>query len=178
LPLTRLDELPKTMKGADMSNQRTVIALPAEQTISFSREFEAPAARVFEAHTDPGLLAEWTGPVGTTVTMRVFDARTGGCWSYIVKGLDREWPFHGSFHEVTPPSRIVQTWEFDDEPGHPTLEVFTFVDLSEGRSRIDGLTVFLSIEDRDANMLGGFDSGRDEDFERLDQLLAGTTVAG
>ncbi len=72
----------------------------------------------------------------------------------------------------------MQTWEFEDEPGHPTLEVFTFVDLSEGRSRIDGLTVFLSIEDRDASMLGGFDSGRDEDFERLDQLLAGTTVAG
>ena len=161
-----------------MSNQRTVIALPAEQTISFSRKFEAPAARVFEAHTDPGLLARWTGPVGTTVTLREFDPRTGGSWSYIVKGLGREWPFHGSFHEVTPPSRIVQTWESDEEPGHPTLEVFTFVDLSEGRSRIDGLTLFLSVEDRDANMLGGFDSGRGADFERLDQLLSEATVAG
>lgn len=50
--------------------------------------------------------------------------------------------------------------------------MFTFIDLPDGRSRLDGLTVFLSVEDRGANMLGGFDGGRDEDFERLDQLLA------
>ena len=72
----------------------------------------------------------------------------------------------------------MQTWEFDAEPEHPTLEVFTFVDLPQGRSRIDGLTLFLSVEDRDANMAGGFDSGRGADFERLDQLLSEATVAG
>ena len=155
-----------------MTTRRTVTAEPGTQSIAFSREFEASAARVFEAHTDADLVAQWTGPPGTTVTMREFDARTGGSWSYIVVGRERQWAFHGSFHEVAAPSRIVQTWEFDDEPGHPTIEVFTFVDLPEGRSRIDGLTVFLSVEDRDANMLGGFDSGRDDDFERLDELLA------
>ena len=155
-----------------MTTRRSVTAEPGTQSIAFSREFEASAARVFEAHTDADLVAQWTGPPGTTVTMREFDARTGGSWSYIVVGRERQWAFHGSFHEVSAPSRIVQTWEFDDEPGHPTIEVFTFVDLPEGRSRIDGLTVFLSVEDRDANMLGGFDSGRDDDFERLDELLA------
>jgi uncharacterized protein YndB with AHSA1/START domain len=159
-----------------MTNQRTVTAEPGDQSISFSREFEAPAQRVFEAHVVPDLVAQWTGPRGTHVTIREFDARTGGCWSYVVVGSDREWAFHGSFHEVTAPSRIVQTWEYDDEPGHPTLEVFTFVDLPEGRSRIDGLTVFLSVEDRDANLEGGFDSGRNDDFERLDRLLAQVPV--
>jgi uncharacterized protein YndB with AHSA1/START domain len=74
---------------------------------------------------------------------------------------------------LTAPSRLVQTWEYEGDPGRPTLETFTFVDLPEGRSRIDGLTVFLSVEDRDANLDGGFDSGRDVDFERLDLLLAG-----
>lgn len=155
-----------------MTITRRVTATPGAQSIEFSREFEAPATRVFGAHTDPDLLAQWTGPPGTTVTIREFDPRTGGCWSYVVVGNERQWPFHGSFHEVTAPGRIVQTWEFDDEPGHPTLEVFTFVDLPRGRSRIDGLTVFLSVEDRDANMLGGFDGGRDDDFARLDELLA------
>lgn len=155
-----------------MMTKRTVTAEPGTQSIAFSREFEASAARVFEAHTDADLVAQWTGPPGTTVTMREFDARTGGSWSYVVVGRERQWAFHGSFHEVAAPSRIVQTWEFDDEPGHPTIEVFTFVDLPAGRSRINGLTVFLSVEDRDANLLGGFDSGRDDDFERLDELLA------
>jgi uncharacterized protein YndB with AHSA1/START domain len=159
-----------------MTNQRTVIAAPGTQSIAFSREFEAPAGRIYTAHVDADLVAQWTGPNGTRFTMREFDARTGGSWSYVIAGPDREWAFHGSFHEVTEPNRIVQTWEYDNEPGHPTIEVFTFVDLPQGRSRIDGLTVFLSVEDRDANLLGGFDSGRDDDFERLDQLLAQAPV--
>jgi uncharacterized protein YndB with AHSA1/START domain len=158
-----------------MTNQRTVTASPGGQSLQFSREFEAPAARVFEAHTDPDLLARWTGPVGTTLTMRAFDPRTGGSWSYVIRAGADEWAFHGSFHEVTPPSRLVQTFEFDNEPGHPTLEILEFVDLPGGRSRIDGQSIFVSADERDA-MLGGMDSGMDENFARLDELLAGVAV--
>lgn len=159
-----------------MTNQRTVTAEPGTQSIAFSREFEAPAARVFEAHIEADLVSQWIGPHGTQLTMRHFDARTGGSWSYVVVGKGGEWAFHGSFHEVTAPSRIVQTFEFDNEPGSPSLEVFDFVDLPDGRSRIDGLSVFVSVADRDM-ILGDLDTGRDEDFERLDALLAGTPVA-
>ena len=77
--------------------------------------------------------------------------------------------FYGSFHEVTAPRRIVQTFEYEGLPGHPSFEAFTFVDIGNGRSRIDGLSVFQSAEDRDA--LLDVDSGRDEDYERLDELL-------
>ena len=153
-----------------MTNKREVTAKAGEQTIAFTREFEAPAARVFEAHTDAELLAQWTGPQGTELQMREFDARTGGCWSYVIKAGDGAWPFHGSFHEVTAPSRIVQTWEYDDDPGNFTIEVLTFTDLPDGRSRIEGLSLFPSLEARDA-MLGGMDAGMDENFERLDALL-------
>ncbi len=142
-----------------MTSKRTVVASPASQTISWTREFDAPAARVFEAHTDADTLPLWTGPAGTTLHMREFDARTGGCWSYVIRaGSGDEWAFHGSFHEITAPSRLVQTFEFEDLPG--------------GRSRLSGLSVFLSVADRDA-MLGDMDSGMDENFERLDALLAG-----
>jgi uncharacterized protein YndB with AHSA1/START domain len=153
-----------------MTNKREVTAKANEQTIAFTREFEAPAARVFEAHTDAELLAQWTGPQGTTLTMREFDARTGGCWSYVITAGDGTWAFHGSFHEVTAPSRIVQTWEYDEDPGNFTIEVLTFTDLADGRSLLEGLSLFPSLEARDA-MLGGMDSGMDENFDRLDALL-------
>lgn len=155
-----------------MTQQRTVTAHAGQQSLSFSREFEAPATLVFGAHTDATLVAQWTGPRGTRLTMREFDARTGGSWSYVISGAGdgEEWGFHGSFHEVTAASRIVATFEFEGEPGHPTLEVLTFTDIGDGRSRIDGLSVFLSVEDRDA-MLSSMDSGMDENFERLDELL-------
>jgi uncharacterized protein YndB with AHSA1/START domain len=154
-----------------MTNKRTVVAVPGAQTLDYSREFEAPAARVFRAHVDPELLAKWTGPAGTTLRMREFDPRTGGSWSYVIAGGGGEWAFHGSFHEVTAPSRIVQTFEFEGEPGHPNMEVMTFVDLPGGRSRIDGQSIFLTVEERDG-MLGGMDSGMDENFEKLDGLIA------
>ena len=155
-----------------MTNVRTVTVTAGELTIGFTREFEAPAARVFAAHVDPDLIPRWIGPRGTEVQMRGWDARTGGSWSYVVVGLGGQWPFHGSFHEVTAPNRIVQTFEYDDQPGKPNLDVLTFVDLPDGRSRIDGLSVFLSVEDRD--LMLEVDAGRDEDFDRLEELLAGT----
>ncbi len=159
-----------------MTNKRIVTAAPGAQSFTFTREFEASAARVFGAHTDPDLFVQWTGPRGTEVRMREWDARTGGSWSYVVggtseRGVGGEWAFHGSFHEVTAPSRIVQTFEFEGEPGHPTMEVLEFVDLPDGRSRIDGLSLFLAVEERD-EMLGGIDSGMDENFDRLEELLA------
>ena len=156
-----------------MGNPRTVQAPAGQPTISFTREFEAGAARVFAAHTDPDLVARWTGPRGTTCRIRSFDASTGGSWSYVVSAGDgRSWGFHGSFHEVTAPSRLVWTFEFEDEPGRPNLEVLTFTDLGKGRSRLDGLAVFLTVADRD-EMMRGIEPARDEDFERLDELLAG-----
>ena len=157
-----------------MTNTRTVVAAPGSHTIAWTREFEAPARRVCEAHTDPGLLPQWTGPVGTTLVMRAFDPRTGGQWSYVVRANDgREWAFHGSFHEVTHPTRLVQTFEYEGEPGHPSLEVMEFADLEAGRSRLTGTSVYISVEDRDA-MLSDFDSGLDENFDRLEALFAAT----
>jgi uncharacterized protein YndB with AHSA1/START domain len=159
-----------------VTNKRTVTAQAGQQTIEWSREFEAPAAAVFEAHTAAELVARWTGPRGTEVRMRHFDARTGGSWSYVVAGKGGEWAFHGSFHEVTAPGRLVQTFEFEGEPGHPNLEVLTFTDLDDGRSRLDGQSVFVTVEDRDL-MLSDMDSGLDENFERLDEIFAAGVVA-
>ena len=89
-------------------------------------------------------------------------------------GRDARWPFHGSFHEVTAPRRIVQTFEYEDEPGHPSLDVLEFADLPGGRSRIEGVTAYLSVADRDDQ--ADLDSGLDEDFDRLEELLAGAPV--
>lgn len=155
-----------------MANQRTVTAPPGGQSIAFSRELEATAERVFAAHTDVATLARWTGPRGTTLEVRAFHARTGGLWSYVVRGTDGVgWAFFGSFHEVTAPRRLVQTFEFEGDPGHPTFETLTFTDLPGGRCRVDGLSLFGTVAERDA-MLTGMDSGMDENYDRLEELLA------
>ncbi len=87
-----------------MTNQRTVTASPGEQNIAFSREFDAPAKLVFEAHTDAALLGQWTGPRGTQMTMREFNARTGGSWSYDISGDAGEWGDHDGRRDCYVPS--------------------------------------------------------------------------
>ena len=49
--------------------------------------------------------------------------------------------------------------------------MLTFTDLGGGRSRLDGLATFLTVEHRD-EMLKDMEPARDEDFERLDDVLA------
>lgn len=66
---------------------RTTHARAGEQSLTFSREFNAPATLVFDAHTDPDLFVHWMGPGGTHVQIRAFDARTGGEFDYVVVGM-------------------------------------------------------------------------------------------
>jgi hypothetical protein len=70
---------------------------------------------------------------------------------------------------VTPSRRIVQTFEYEDNPEQPNLDILTFADLPNGRSRLDGQSIYPSIAARDAML--DVDSGLDEDYERLDALL-------
>ena len=43
--------------------------------------------------------------------------------------------FEGRFAEVSPPDRIVQTFEWDGMPGHVMLDDLTLEDLGDGRTR-------------------------------------------
>ncbi len=151
----------------------TIHARASELSLSFSREFEAPAALVFRAHTEQSLFAQWMGPRGTACQVDRFDAVTGGAFRYTIGAGSASFTFFGSYHEVTSATRIVHTWEFEDEPGRPTLETLTFVDLENGRCRLEGLSVYTSAQQCEEML--AFDlsgEGMDENFARLDELIA------
>lgn len=142
-----------------------------EQSIRHRREFDAPAAAVQRAHTDPGLFTRWMGPHGTTVRLDRFDATSGGAFRYTVVGGDGAgWTFRGSYHQVED-GLIVHTWEFEAEPG-ATLETLRFSDLPDGRSRLEVVSTYTSRQACDDMLASGLDAGMDEDFERLDAVLA------
>jgi uncharacterized protein YndB with AHSA1/START domain len=151
----------------------SVTAPDNQQIITFSREFAAPAAQVFAAHTRGALIARWTGPQGSTVDVEQFAARAGGKWRYTISDATKPGDtdddrFHGVFHEVTPNQRIVQTVEFD---GHVWLQIRTFTDLEDGRCRVDGISIFPSVPERD-HMLHRIDQQIQAAYQRLDALLA------
>ena len=159
---------------SETTNQTTIEAVKDLPVIRITREFDAPAERVFRAHTDRDLFAQWIGPRSIDTQITEWEATTGGRWAYrntrAEDGLDTG--FFGSFHEVRPNERIVQTFTWEGAPDGVSLETMTFEDLPGGRCRIVGTSVVESLELRDMILSSGMEVGVNEGYEKLDEILA------
>lgn len=156
------------------TKRANIVAEPGKQELIITREFDAPRVLVFKAFTDPDLYVQWLGPRGLTTKLETFEPRNGGSWRYIQTDKDgNTFAFHGVNHEVLPPERIIDTFEFEGLPetGHVLLEVARFEELPGDRTRLTSQSVFLSVEDRDGMMQSGMEQGINESYERLDELL-------
>lgn len=80
---------------------------------TLEQTYAAPAERVYAYFTDPGLLVSWFCPNPDLPTTAELDVQPGGGWR-VEMG---DWVVGGSYVEVEPPSRLVFTfdWEDDDE---------------------------------------------------------------
>jgi len=148
-----------------------IIAEPGTLQIEIVREFDAPRELVFRAHTEPDLLVQWLGPRGLTMHVDHFEARHGGTWRYTHRDADgTEYGFHGVFHGTPSVDGIVQTFEFEGAPGHVSLETLTLEEI-DGRTRLHALSIFQSVNARDAMVESGMETGVTEGYERLDELI-------
>ena len=159
-----------------MSNQQqataATVTTPTDREIHIERIFDAPRDRVFAVYTDPGLIPEWWGPHGTTTAVDQMDVKPGGSWRYVIRNSDgSETGFRGTYREVTPPERIVQTFEWEGMPGHVSVDTATFEDLGE-RTKVVTTSIFHTTEERDGMLGSGMEGGMNETYARLDELLA------
>lgn len=136
------------------------------------RIYDAPRALVFKAYTDPALIPQWWGPRMYATIVDKLDARPGGLWRFLNRDKDgTEYAFHGVYHEVAAPERIVATFEFEGVPGHVSLETLT-LEESGGRTMLTNTSVFQSVTDRDGMLQHGMEEGAVETMDRLGELLA------
>lgn len=151
----------------------TIEADPALPTVKIVREFAAPRERVFRAHVEPELVAQWLGPRNISMDIDSWEASTGGRYRYHARRDDEVIAsFYGSFHEVRPDDRIVWTFTWEGMPDGVSLETITFTDLGDGRTRVTSLTVVDTFEVREAILASGMEVGVGEGYEKLDELLA------
>jgi uncharacterized protein YndB with AHSA1/START domain len=157
----------------DQQQGKLTVTTPSDREIHTERVFDAPRDRVFAAYTDPELISEWWGPRGTTTIVAEMDVRTGGRWRFVSRDSDgNEFAFRGAYREVTPPERIVQTFEFEPMAGHVSVDTATFEDLGDGRTRIKTVSIFHTTEERDGMLESGMEKGMGETYDRLEELLA------
>jgi uncharacterized protein YndB with AHSA1/START domain len=155
------------------THETSIVADPDLPTIRMTREFDAPPEKVFRAFTDQELFARWVGPRSIGTRIDRWDASTGGHYRYAaIRDGEEIATFYGSFHEVRPNERIVQTFTWEGEPDGVSLETMSFVDLGNDRTRIESVSVVDSMEARDAMMSSGMDVGVNEGYAKLDELLA------
>lgn len=153
--------------------QTTIEADPTVPAVRITREFDAPVSAVFRAHVDPELVVQWLGPRRLTMTVQRWDAQTGGGYAYTHVGEDgTEHHFLGSFHEIRPDERIVQTFAYVPFADQVALETMTFTELPGGRCLLEGFSLCGSFEGRDAMLASGMEEGVVQGYERLDELVA------
>jgi uncharacterized protein YndB with AHSA1/START domain len=111
-----------------------VITYPNDLEIVTTREFDAPIELVFDVFTKPEHVRKTFAPFGEQVTVCSIDLRVGGNYHIVMVTDDgTECSFRGTYLEVKPPARTVQTWRFD---GWPDVEAVESMDLHE----TDGVT--------------------------------------
>lgn len=157
---------------ATTADETQIVADPNVPLVRITREFDAPLAKVFRAHTDPALVVQWLKPRRHEMRIDHFDCRTGGSYRYIHTSDGNEYAFHGSFHEVRPPEVIVQTFTYEGMPDGVALERLELEDLGGGRTRLVATSLVDSFEARDAFLASGMEAGLRECYQRLDDLLA------
>lgn len=156
-----------------MAKKTQVEYQPGTTLVHITREFDAPRALLFRAHTDPDLFVQWMGPRNLTMDLQQFEPRDGGKWRYVSKDeAGNEYGFHGVFHgDPSPENGIVQTFEFEGAPGHVSLEKLIFEERDD-KTILHGVSVFTSLEAVEGMLASGMEAGMNESYDRLDELVA------
>ncbi len=152
--------------------QTEFVIEPGKQEIHITRVFDAPRDLVFKAYTTPQHIPHWWGPRRLTTVVDKMDVKVGGVWRFINRDQQgNEFAFHGVYHDILSPERIVQTFEYEGTPGHVLLETAVFQALPDGKTRFTATSVFQSVADRDEMVSSGMQEGSSQTWDRFAELL-------
>ncbi|SHQ65758.1 SRPBCC family protein [Mycobacteroides abscessus] len=151
------------------------VVLPSDTTILITRSFDAPAALIFRALTEPELVTRWWGFEDAQWEVCEIDLRVGGTWRYVVRQPcesepDREVAFHGEYRELDPPHRLVSTEVFEGVPEGEAV-VSTTLDEVDEVTTMRVLVQHTCKEHRDGHVESGMEVGMQVSYNRIEDLL-------
>jgi len=147
-----------------------VITLPSDTEILITRAFDAPAELIFKAFTTPELVRQWWGFETSEWLVCEIDLRVGGQWRYVIRERDMEVGFHGEYHEVDGPHRLVSTEVYEGFPDAGSLNIMT-LDEVDGVTTMTTLVQHETQEHRDMQLASGMESGMQVSYDRMEDLV-------
>lgn len=170
-----------SMDNANMDNT----ALDKVPEYILDRVFDAPRELVWQAWTDPTLLAEWYGP-GIQTTIHKFDLKPGGMWLN-----EMSWDGNSNyskmvFQEVLEPEKLVwhhsstdSAWNIINNPmmaDWPRILLTTVTFEEEaGKTKVRLSQIPLNATEAEltcfAKMMAGMDNGWGKGYAIIDQIL-------
>jgi uncharacterized protein YndB with AHSA1/START domain len=150
-------------------------AVPGDRETVVERIFNAPRDVVWRAFTTPELVAQWWGR-GNKLVIEELDLRPDGRWRFVEHADDGIYGFEGRYREITPPERLISTFGWDGMTGHIIVDTTTFEDLGDGRTKVISRSLFDSMQERDAMLDLGMETGLAQSYTALDRLLAESVV--
>jgi uncharacterized protein YndB with AHSA1/START domain len=159
------------------SSGTATVALPTDEQILITREFDAPKHLVYKAFTTPELVKRWWNAKRGEMTVAEIDLRVGGKWRYAMVATDGgfEVAFHGEYREIVPNERIVSTETFEglpegvSEEEGTTVNTATFTEM-DGRTTLTILVQAPSKASRDAIIESGMEAGMQDAMDLLEQV--------
>jgi uncharacterized protein YndB with AHSA1/START domain len=152
-----------------------IIEFPSELEIVTTREFDAPIELVFDVLTKPEHVRNWFAPFEDTVTVCEIDLRVGGHYHIVfVTGDGTECSFRGTYLEIEPPTRVVDTWLFE---GWPDADAVETVELRD----TDGVTTMtntLAFRDEAGRDHMTKTDGWEDSFDKMEDYLLSLLDAG
>jgi uncharacterized protein YndB with AHSA1/START domain len=112
-------------------------------SLSIVRHLRASPERVFEAWTDPKIIAKWFIPSeGSEVSVAETDVRVGGRYRIVIKSPEGNMhDVSGAYREIVKNKRLVFSWFWASEP---QVETVVTIDLRP----LDGATELTLTHDR------------------------------
>ena len=143
----------------------------SEHEFAVEHTIHGPPERVFEAYTEPELLAQWWALPGQSLRVDEMDVRPGGEWRFThVLGEEEEMVMHGEYREIDPVTRLSYTFNMGEGTDE---EILAIVDLEEVEAGTEITLTFrcASREQRDDMLSSGAAQGARAAMGRLEAFL-------
>ena len=112
-------------------NITVTITTPSDREAVVTREFNAPAALVFDCVTKADLIRRWYGATASLDACES-DPRVGGSWRFAFTVQGKQMAKYGVYTEMDPPRRFVRTERYEGWDAYEALLTVELVAICTG----------------------------------------------